>query len=172
MANTVEADSDSDFEFYSEEENEELDELHKKILEEQTMRDPTIRPKFLECLERANAPKDWESLLRYPYIKGKPAHKQQDRKMPLPNQWTPGHELKRNKEGGILWYCTSVAPDGGGGRDLYLRHSVQIWPDGRLIGSSYTGGGKIDIPDVKRILDSWHKSLDQKEEQYWDQVTG
>ena len=169
MASILEAmlyTSDSDTE---EEMDSQLEKLYNKLAAERTTHDPTIVAKFHECLERANTPKDWKSLIRYPYIEGKPTrfHKEKT----FPDSWEPGHELKRNKNGSIMWHCLYVAPCSFFGYELYCHHSVELWPDGKLIGETYySGTGKIDIQDVNRILEKWSASMDQKEEQYWDDV--
>jgi hypothetical protein len=152
-----------------EETDEHLEKLYKQLAAERTMHDPTIVAKFHECLERANTPKDWESLVRYPYIEGKPAHLHKGKN--LPSSWEPGHELKRDEDGGIMWHCVFVEPCDYFGHELYCHHSVELWPDGKLVGESYRSGtGKIDIQDVNRILEKWSASMDQKKGQYWDNV--
>jgi hypothetical protein len=156
--------------FDTEEESEAyLEKLHNEMVAQRTTHDPTIVAKFYECLERAGTPKEWKSLVRYPYIEGKPAHLHKGKT--LPRSWEPGHELKRAKDGSIGWYCVFVAPCSFFGHELYVHHSIHLWPDGKLVGESFASGTeKIDIRDVKRILEEWSASMDQKEEQYWDNV--
>jgi hypothetical protein len=146
-----------------------LEKLYNKMAAKRTTRDPAISKKFHECLERSGAPKEWESLIRFPYIKGKPSHfyKRKD----LPNAWEPGHEIKRSEDGCIVWHCLFVGPCDFFGHELNIRHTVQVWPDGKLIGESYhSGTGKIDARDVKQILEKWFAAMDKKEEQYWDKI--
>lgn len=148
-----------------------LEKLYNKLAKERTMHDPTIVKKFYECLERANTPKNWKSLVRYPYIEGKPAQFHNQKKLTHP--WQPGHELKRDEDGSIMWHCVFADPCPFFGHELYCRHSIQLWPDGKLIGESYRSDtGKISVRDATRILEKWSASFDQKEEQYWDLVDG
>lgn len=153
----------------SKERDRHLKKLYNQLAAKRTTHDSTIVAKFHECLERANTPKNWKSLIRYPYIEGKPArfHKKDN----LPYSWEPGHELKRKKNGSIMWHCLFVGPCDFFGHELYCHHSVELCPDGKLIGETYCSGTeKLDIQDVNRILETWSASMEQKEEQYWDDV--
>ena len=66
----------------------------------------------------------------------------------------------------FLWACLAVDDYGW----LYAYHSISVYADGRLIGQSPTGNGKIDLKDVKRILDAWSKEVDSREGKYWDMI--
>lgn len=146
-----------------------LEKYYDDMVAKRTTHDPKVVAKFYECLERAKTPKKWESLIRYPYIKGKPSHLHKEKT--LPDSWESGHELVHHEDGTVMWHSLFVAPCPFFGHELYCHHSVQLFPDGKLIGETYSSGTeKLDLQDVHQILDKWLGSICLSEEQYWDQI--
>ena len=148
-----------------------LDKLYQKMAAKRTTHDSKVVAKLNECLERAKTPIKWKSLVRYPYIEGKPAHFHNGKT--LPDSWEPGHELERNEDGSIIWHCIFAAPCPIFGHELYGHHSVELFPDGKLVGETYfSGTGKLDMQDLVQILEKWLASICPAEEEYWDTVDG
>jgi hypothetical protein len=68
-----------------------------------------------------------------------------------------------------MWACLGL--DTADNCELYLHHSIRIYPDGRLIGQTISHPfAKIDVPDVKQIVEKWEKSLKVNEKGYWDDI--
>ena len=138
--------------------------LHHKYIQERTIHAPEISTRLQEILKKTCAPTKWKSLIRRARINGLSSNKFDGKPFEIEST-VMGHEL-RMTENHFLWGCLAVGDDGW----LYVYHHITVYPDGKLIGESPTGNGKIDLTDVNRILDAWSKDADGKEENYWDMI--
>ena len=54
---------------------------------------------------------------------------------------------------------------------MYVHHSIQLFPDGRLIGETITDpNGRIDIQEATAIAQRWQSKMKGNEEGWWDTV--
>ena len=161
--------TDSDSEFTMDPEKEaELKALHDQIMREQTVYDQNVANRFYQILDKVGTPAVWKTLVRYPRIDGKNYMEHDRVNPPQVTMWTAGHEIKKRQDY-LLWACMYVetypAPD------MYLHHTVQVYRDGRLIGTSHGAfGSRIDVQELDRVLDCWSKELKDNPNVYWDKV--
>jgi hypothetical protein len=138
--------------------------LHEKYVNDRTISDPQVSERLSEILQKAGSPETWTSLVRRPRINGQSST--EFRKTPTEmRSWVMGHELRMRKDH-FLWGCLAIGEDTW----MYAYHSISVYKDGRLIGESPGGGGKIDLQDVHRILTAWSKELEVEGGKYWDMI--
>jgi hypothetical protein len=125
-----------------------------------------IARKLNKFLESACTPQNWKSLVRHPYVDGKPISFHEGK---CPYMWELGHELKSNEDGSIMWYCFSIASFDFFDYELYVHHSIQLYPDAKLIGKMFGdgyGNGQINMRDLNDVFKNWSDLLAKKEEKY------
>ena len=161
-------DSDSKVDFdIDTDEGVELKTLHDKIMEEQTVRDPRIARRFFQLLDKANAPKKWTRLIRHPRLDGKDYMERDRENPPTVTSWKAGHEIQK-WDNTIHWSCLYIEtyPQ----LEMYVRHSLMVCRDGRLIGASL--GETLNVQELDEVLNVWSKELEDNADKYWDDVEG
>jgi len=161
--------TDCDSEFQMDPEREaELKALHDQIVRRQTVHDRNVANRFYQILDKVGTPTIWKTLVRYPRIDGK---NYMDRDLENPPQvalWTPGHEIQKRVDH-LLWACMYVETYPK--PEMYLHHSVEVYRDGRLIGTSHgTFDSRIDVQELNSVLDLWSEELRGNANAYWDKV--
>jgi len=142
--------------------------LHARIMREQTVHNPNIADRFYQILDKVGSPAIWKTLVRYPRIDGRNYMDRDRQNPPRVTAWTPGHEIEKHDDH-LQWACLYVETDPE--PNMYLHHTVQVYRDGRLIGTSYgTANSRIDEQELNRVLDLWSKELKNNTGAYWDKV--
>ena len=162
--------TDSDFEFEMDpEEKAELNALRDKLIKEQTVVDRKVADKFYRLLEKTGTPTTtWKTVVRYPRINGQNYMEHDRENPPQVNLWKPGHEIKKHKDH-FFWACMYIEtyPE----PDMYLRHTLEVHRDGRLIGCTQGAlGSRIDVKQLDEVLDIWSKELKDNVKGYWDKA--
>lgn len=143
-----------------------LEAMYNKMKADKTTYNAALTRLFHENFNSSSPPKNWKTLVRYPRIAGE--RRQHGKDYSNSAFWDYGHELQKFEDT-IRW--VSYGLNSMDEWSMYVHHSIQLFPDGRLIGETITDpNGRIDVQEATAIAQRWQSDMKGKEEGWWDTV--